>query len=42
MAEVYSRKDQLQKELLTRIECINSCDADVHRSDYDASFLILR
>lgn len=38
LAEVYSRKDQLQKELLTRIECINSCDADVHRSDYDASF----
>ncbi|MFB0495937.1 two-component sensor histidine kinase [Mucilaginibacter sp. OAE612] len=38
LAEVYSRKDQLQKELLTRIECINSCDADVRRSDYDASF----
>jgi two-component sensor histidine kinase len=37
LAEVYSRKDQLQKELLTRIECMNSCDADVHRSDYDAS-----
>jgi two-component sensor histidine kinase/TolA-binding protein len=38
LAEVYSRKDQLQKELLTRIECMNSCDADVHRSDYDGAF----
>ncbi|SDH18337.1 Two-component sensor histidine kinase, contains HisKA and HATPase domains [Mucilaginibacter gossypii] len=38
LAEVYSRKDQPQKELLSRIECMNSCDADVHRSDYDASF----
>jgi len=38
LAEVYSRKDQFQKELLTRLECMNSCEADPNRSDYDAAF----
>jgi two-component sensor histidine kinase len=38
LAEVYSRKNQFQKELLSKIECMNSCDADPNRSDYDAAF----
>ena len=38
LAEVYSRKNQSQKELLTKIECMNSCDADPNRSDNDAAF----
>jgi two-component sensor histidine kinase len=38
LAEVYSRRDQYQKELLTRIECMNACDADPNRSDGDAAF----
>ncbi|WP_167667805.1 histidine kinase dimerization/phosphoacceptor domain -containing protein [Mucilaginibacter gossypiicola] len=38
LAEVYSRRDQYQKELLTRIACMNACDADPNHSDGDAAF----
>ena len=38
LAEVYSRKGQLQKKLLAKIECMKACDADPNRSDQDAAF----
>jgi two-component sensor histidine kinase len=38
LSEVYSRKGQPQKELLTKIECMKACDADSNRSDADALF----
>lgn len=38
LSEVYSRKGQLQQKLLTKIECMNACDADPNRSDQDAAF----